>query len=413
MTGLEIFVSSPALNSNSRAALTAFASAGLKVNLFSSIAIAEENRLIERLPAFLKKELLRRRCPASIIIRMSPVREIFRLLSARTGLDGLISPDGIFSMDNVCKDVDRALADHLHTHTDGSGLVYAYEDAALETLTQAQSMGLRSGYDLPIAYWSFAQCTLAEEQERYPQWLPTFADSFFSEAKTTRKSREAELADRIFVPSQFVLNSLPSQLRHKATIATFGSPLVPLAPLEERPSEPRTTLKLLFVGSLTQRKGLADLFTALKLLNRSDIRLSVIGAPRLPMSFYFNQYSHFEYHSPRSQGEVYASMANADLLVLPSLIEGCALVQQEALMQGVPLLVTPNTGGDHLVLDGITGFTVPVRSPEKLAERISWCADHRNELSHMRLPCRQHAEKFTWQEYGEKLLSTMGINRSC
>ena len=37
-------------------------------------------------------------------------------------------------------------------------------------------------------------------------------------------------------------------------------------------------------------------------------------------------------------------MNEHDVLVLPSIIEGRALVQQEALANGLPLIITPNTG---------------------------------------------------------------------
>ena len=47
-----------------------------------------------------------------------------------------------------------------------------------------------------------------------------------------------------------------------------------------------------------------------------------------------------------------------------------ALVQQEALSCGIPIIVTPNAGGEDLIVDGITGHLVPIRSPEKIAEKV-------------------------------------------
>ena len=46
------------------------------------------------------------------------------------------------------------------------------------------------------------------------------------------------------------------------------------------------------------------------------------------------------------------------------------MVQQEALSCGLPIIVTPNAGGEDLVEDGKTGHLVPIRSPEKIAEAI-------------------------------------------
>ena len=45
-------------------------------------------------------------------------------------------------------------------------------------------------------------------------------------------------------------------------------------------------------------------------------------------------------------------MQQHDALVLPSIVEGRALVQQEFLSCGLPIIVTPNSGGEDLVEEG-------------------------------------------------------------
>lgn len=395
----KIVVSSATVNANVRAALTAFSSY-FKTEFFTSLAFDETNPLIARLPFSLQRELLRRRCPTGININMQAARELVRLFLIRSGIG--FSASGAFSSDHVFADVDRAAARYIGGAASGEiSAVYGYEDMALYSLRAAREKGILTGYDLPIAYWSFVQEVMQIEAQRYPQWVPTFEDSFFSKEKALRKSEEAELADCIVVPSQFVFDSLPSHLRSRATIAKFGSPVA------SAPASPQTrapVLKVLFVGSMSQRKGLADLFAAINLLNRGDVELRVLGALRLPLSFYAKQCK-FEYFPPRSQQEIFSIMSESDLLVLPSLIEGCALVQQEALSHGLPILVTPNTGGDHLVIEGKTGFTVPIRSPECLAEKIDWCAENREAVQAMRINCTSHAQQFTWQRYGQEVLS--------
>jgi glycosyltransferase involved in cell wall biosynthesis len=96
---------------------------------------------------------------------------------------------------------------------------------------------------------------------------------------------------------------------------------------------------------------------------------------------------------------VLALMRTCDVLVLPSVVEGRALVQQEALASGLPLLVTPNAGGDDLVDEGQTGFLVPIRDPEALADRIAWFADHRADLPAMRRLARKKAADTSWIQY--------------
>ena len=214
--------------------------------------------------------------------------------------------------------------------------------------------------------------------ERYPEWEPTLESTREPEEKLFRKEEELRLADRITCPSQFVLDSIPLEIRQKTPcqISPFGSP--PCEPVDLERSPKNDTLKLLFVGSMSQRKGLADLFEAMKLLKGEPISLSILGQPSMPMEFYRKQFAEFEYFPPCSNQKVREIMKAHDALVLPSIVEGRALVQQEALSCGLPIIVTPNAGGEDLIEEGITGHLVPIRSPEKIAEAIRAMIENRN-----------------------------------
>ena len=68
-------------------------------------------------------------------------------------------------------------------------------------------------------------------------------------------------------------------------------------------------------------------------------------------------------------------MSSSHVLVLPSVEEGLALVQAQAMACGCPLISSTNTGGEDLFSDGVEGFLVPIRSPEAIAERLQQLAD--------------------------------------
>jgi glycosyltransferase involved in cell wall biosynthesis len=80
------------------------------------------------------------------------------------------------------------------------------------------------------------------------------------------------------------------------------------------------------------------------------------------------------------------------------------MVQQEALACGLPIIVTPNAGGAELVVEGRTGFLVPVRSPEMIAEKLAWFADRRRALAEMRPECVEMAARYSWNEYAGRIL---------
>ena len=98
-------------------------------------------------------------------------------------------------------------------------------------------------------------------------------------------------------------------------------------------------------------------------------------------------------------------MQTCDVLVLPSIVEGRALVQQEAMACGLPVIATRNAGADDVIVDGVTGFLIPIRSPQAIAEKISWCADNRATLSGMGIAAQSAASELTWQHYGEAVVN--------
>ena len=98
-------------------------------------------------------------------------------------------------------------------------------------------------------------------------------------------------------------------------------------------------------------------------------------------------------------------MLTCDVLALPSIVEGRAMVQLEALSCGLPIIVSPNAGAEDLVESGRTGFLVPIRSPEMLAERINWVADHRDWVSDVRPLILKKARQSGWQTYTDKILA--------
>ena len=248
--------------------------------------------------------------------------------------------------------------------------IHAYEDSASKTFSKAKDLGIQCSYELPIVHWATSRRLLIEEAERYPRWEPTLEATREPEEKLFQKEEEIRLADRITCPSKFVLESLPLKIRNRipCQIAPFGSP-VSHACTTVKKNRKDHPLKILFVGSMSQRKGLADLFEAMKLLKKEPVKLSVLGQLSMPMEFYRRQFSDFQYFPPCSNKKVRQIMQAHDALILPSIVEGRALVQQEALSCGLPIIVTPNAGGEDLVDEGTTGYLVPIRSPEKLLKQ--------------------------------------------
>jgi glycosyltransferase involved in cell wall biosynthesis len=409
---MKLLFSHPAGNQNVRAMLDGLEAAGMLARFTTTVAVAPDNMALKLVPQGLSRDLLRRRfnLPREKILQ-HPWRELARAVCSRAGWNyWLRHEQGFASIDGVLQDFDRFSAralPRLHQRL-GLGAVYTYEDSALDTFRAAKDLGLKCVYDLPISYWEVGRKLMEEEVQRLPAWAHALGGGMAdSPAKLERKARELELADLVVVPSRFVADSLPGWAGQKARVLSpFGSPLPPIAPAR-KVVDPSKPLRVLFVGSMGQRKGLGDLFQAMHLLKGENIELVVMGSLLNEPAFYRGQYADFTLEKGRPHAEVLALMRSCDVFCLPSLYEGRALVMQEAMSQGLPIVITPNTGGDDLVIEGKTGFLVPIRSPEQIAEKLAWFNQNRQELPAMSEAAVRHAASYTWKKYSEVVIDAI------
>jgi glycosyltransferase involved in cell wall biosynthesis len=285
--------------------------------------------------------------------------------------------------------------------------VYTYEDGALETFRRAEALGMRRFYDLPIGYWRAWRRILAQEQEREPEWAETLQGARDSATKLERKDEELRLANDILVASTFTRNTLNEapRLQGEIHIIPYGSPPVVAASGGERYTG---KLRILFVGALSQRKGLSYLVKAVALL-RGRVELTLIGAKPagrcVPLDAALREH---RWIPSLPHERILAEMRRHDVLVFPSLFEGFGLVILEAMSQGLPVITTPHTAGPDLIQDGRDGFIVPIRSAETIAQPLDMLASDRGFLADMSEAARQTAASFTWQAYRDTLVSIIG-----
>jgi glycosyltransferase involved in cell wall biosynthesis len=218
-----------------------------------------------------------------------------------------------------------------------------------------------------------------------------------------RQLLEARTADYLLCPSKHVANSfvkfgIPAE---KCKVIPYGANTQLFKPN----ATAKTKFKMLFVGTVGVRKGLIYLFQALeKLSGKYDFDCIIIGGLEEQFRPVFEKYSHLFTHIPHvPHKELVNYYSEASVFVFPSLDEGMALVQLEALACGVPVICTPNSGGDSVVEEGKEGFVVPVRNAELLAEKLQTLLENPAMVKQMSESARAKATTFSWDTYGDRL----------
>lgn len=402
-----LLLAHPTGNTFSRAAARAFYANGLLREFDTCLSWDIHSPLARIVPVVVASQLRRRAfidVPPTLQYSY-PWRELLRLAGVGKIIPWLQRHEsGPLSIDAVYQSFDRHVAARIPI-LDGLKAVYAYEDAALHTFRAAKECGLRRFYDLPIGYWRSAQAIFAEERDHQPDWACTLTGLGDSSTKLARKDEELALADAVIVPSQFVLSTL---LEHGAcfapvSVVPFGSPPALAHPISSNQAGP---LRVLYVGSLGQRKGISYLLEAIKTLG-DQVSLTLIGRPTSPDCAPLNaalESHHWIATLPNPQ--ILEQMSRHDVLVLPSLFEGFALVISEAMSQGLPVIATPNSGATECVRDGKEGFIVPIRSSSAIAARLQQLVDNRDLLGTMRQSCLDRARELDWYRY-ESALSAL------
>ena len=102
----------------------------------------------------------------------------------------------------------------------------------------------------------------------------------------------------------------------------------------------------------------------------------------------------------RHQEEIIELMKHTDVFIAPSVVggdgdeEGIPVVLMEALAQGMPVLSTQHSGIPELVQDGESGFLVPERNVEALADKLEFLIKHPEIWSEMGRKGRKHVERY-------------------
>jgi glycosyltransferase involved in cell wall biosynthesis len=111
---------------------------------------------------------------------------------------------------------------------------------------------------------------------------------------------------------------------------------------------------------------------------------------------------------PVPRAEIMDHYAWADVFLLPSTCEGSATVTYEAMMSGLPVVCTPNTGS--VVRDGVEGFIVPVRDAQAVADRLEEIPARPDLWARLSRQAVARAQDFTFARYRDRLITQLKAN---
>jgi starch synthase len=243
---------------------------------------------------------------------------------------------------------------------------------------------------------------LLEEEHR--AWRVPMPRHCFWPANVDRCLAEYGGADGVVVPSRFAAKSFVEQGHpaEKVHVCPYGVDLTMFHP------EPKLdrTFRVLFVGVQSLQKGIGYLMEAVRPLVQSGaVEVWLIGQTGHDAREILRRDAGLFRHQgvmPRNRLAWYYSQGS--VLVLPSIQEGLALVQAQAMACGLPVIATANSGAEDLFTDGVEGFIVPIRRPAAIRERLQQMLDEPHRRECMGLAALHRVTQLGgWTAYGARV----------
>lgn len=281
-------------------------------------------------------------------------------------------------------------------------IFFAYDTVALETMEWCRQRDIRCLLNQMDPNRVEVEM-VREEEKLWPDWSTQSVE--VPEEYFRRREQEWALADRVIVNSEFCRQALVKQgvSEKKLTIVPLCFEAANSVPQPNRSQTSKPKIRVLFLGQVILRKGIQYLMQAAKLLENEPVQFDVVGPVGISHAATMSASKNLTFHGRATRDQTADWYRQSDVFVLPTLSDGFAITQLEAMSHGLPVVATPCCGA--VVSDGSDGFIVPPRDAGALAKALQRYLTEPELLRHQRDAALAKIKQFTMNHLEANLLS--------
>ncbi len=173
---------------------------------------------------------------------------------------------------------------------------------------------------------------------------------------------------------------------------------------------------LITIGRLVARKGLEDMIEVIHKIQDTGLKLIIIGeGPKRgdwePLARSYDVEEQIIFTGNISDEDKLQLLSLSDIYVSSSRHEGFGIVFLEAMAAGLPVITYDKGGQTDFLIDGKTGYLVPVNDKAQLKDRIEKLMDSDDLRDRMKAHNRRYIENFfienTASRYHEQYLEVL------
>jgi glycosyltransferase involved in cell wall biosynthesis len=232
-----------------------------------------------------------------------------------------------------------------------------------------------------------------------------------------RESREYIAADRVVLTSgfarrSFIAEGVPAErlllLRAAALLDRFRATPEVIAARAARIAA-GSRLRVLFVGSISLRKGFHDYSSVVESLREAPIDFHVIGNGLAETQSYRQRLrDRVHFHERVAEPDLRAHYAAADLFFMPTLEDGGPFTLLQAQANGLPVLATDQCIATDVIEEGRNGWMVRAGDAAAMIERLRHCLSQREELAAMAAQLGQALpQQRDWRDVALELIAEL------
>lgn len=155
---------------------------------------------------------------------------------------------------------------------------------------------------------------------------------------------------------------------------------------------PNARLQALFLGGVILRKGVGQLFDAIRMLRNEPVDFTFAGPIGVKIPDEISQLPNVRFLGPVDKATAERLYRESDVFLFPTLSDGFGLTQLEALGHGLPVIASAHCG--QVVENRLSGLVLSEVSPEAIADammRLLYDRDLLNRLKgNARVPDKCH-----------------------
>ncbi|GHT43332.1 glycosyl transferase [Bacteroidia bacterium] len=228
-----------------------------------------------------------------------------------------------------------------------------------------------------------------------------------------REMKEWELSDTILVPSSYVHAQmlLAGVAENKMKLVPYGfnipENILSLETMINKRIGNNSVFKILFVGNSSLRKGIQDIAKIAEILKYENIEFRIAGIMdnQIIKRFNIDKLNNIIFLGSLNKEMLYKEYENADMLILPSYLEGSAMVILEALSFGLPVVTTKESGS--FIASGIDGYVCDAGDIDNMVSFITqliYNDDLRYKISYA---TKSMLDKVSFENYSENLINAL------